>query len=78
MPTQDVRVKGKDNVGVDSMQIYMRRYDYSAGSWGTWSDSLMSSSFSASCPNSSQYTYTFGNIDIHDTIEWYVHIFDCD
>ena len=77
MPTQVVRVKGKDNVGVDSMRIYMRRYDYSASSWGTWSDSLMSSSFSSNCPDSSQYTYTFGNIDIHDTIEWYVRIFDC-
>ena len=77
MPTQAVRVKGKDNVGVDSMRIYMRRYDYSASSWGTWTDSLMSSSFSSNCPDSSQYTYTFGNIDIHDTIEWYVRIFDC-
>ncbi len=37
----------------------------------------MTSSFSASCPDSSQYTYTFNNIGVSDTIEWYVRIFDC-
>ena len=77
MPSQDVRVKGKDNAGVDSMRIYFRRYDYSGSGWGAWTDSLMTSSFSSNCPDSSQYTYTFDNIGVSDTIEWYVRIFDC-
>ena len=38
MPTQDVRFKGEDNVGVDSSKIYFRRYDWSAGSWTNWRD----------------------------------------
>ena len=77
MPTQDVRVEGKDNIGVDSMRIYIRRYDYSASSWTAWTDSLMSSTVTTSCPDSSIYEYTFGNIDVNDTVEWYVRIFDC-
>lgn len=77
MPQQDVRVEGKDNVGVDSMRIYFRRYDFSGGSWGTWTDSLMSPTVTSSCPDSSIYEYTFGNIDVHDTVEWFVRIFDC-
>ena len=48
MPTQSVRVKGKDNVGVDSMRIYMRRYDYSTSSWSTPSCSTKSGSRRAS------------------------------
>ena len=77
MPTQNVRVEGKDNVGVDSMRIYMRRYDYSASAWTTWSDSLMTPTVSTSCPDSAIYEYTFGAIDVNDTIEWYTRIFDC-
>ena len=77
MPTQDVRVEGKDNIGVDSMRIYIRRYDYSASAWTTWTDSLMSSTVTTSCPDSSIYEYTFGNIGVNDTVEWYVRIFDC-
>ena len=50
MPTQDVRFKGEDNVGVDSSKIYFRRYDWSAGSWTNWRDSLMTPSNTNSCP----------------------------
>ena len=77
MPTQDVRFKGEDNLGVDSSRIYFRRYDYSSSSWSSWTDSLMTPSSTSSCPTASNYVYSFGNIDINDTIEWYVRIFDC-
>jgi hypothetical protein len=77
MPTQDVRFKGEDNLGVDSSRIYFRRYDYSSSSWSSWTDSLMTPSSTSSCPTASNYVYSFGNIDINDSIEWYVRIFDC-
>jgi len=77
MPTQEVRFKGEDNLGIDSSRIYFRRYVDSISTWTTWTDSLMTPSNSSICPTSSNYEYTFGNIGINDTIEWYVRIFDC-
>ena len=77
MPTQDVRFKGQDNIGVDSSKIYFRRYDWSAGAWTNWRDSLMTPSNTNSCPNASDFAYTFSGISVNDTIEWYVQIFDC-
>ena len=77
MPTQNVRVEGKDNIGVDSLRIYFRRYDFSNTSWSTWTDSLMTAATTSSCPDSSIYTYSFNAIGVNDTIEWFVRIFDC-
>ena len=77
MPTQDVRFKGEDNVGVDSSKIYFRRYDWSAGSWTNWRDSLMTPSNTNACPLAANFAYTFNGISVNDTIEWYVRIFDC-
>ena len=39
MPTQNVRVEGKDNVGVDS--IHLRVATTTVSAWTTWNDSLM-------------------------------------
>ena len=72
MPTQAVRLKATDNIGIDSVKIYYR-WD----STQVWSDTLMVPNVSASCPTSAEYTYTFKNIAVFDTIEWYVEIFDC-
>lgn len=77
MPTQDVRLKATDNVGIDSVRVYFRRYDYGAGSWSAWTDSLMTTATVSSCPLSANYAYTWGNINVSDTIEWYVRVFDC-
>ncbi len=77
MPTQDVRFLGSDNIGVINSRIYFRRFNYSTLSWGVWQDSLMTPSISSACPSSAQYSYNFSNINVHDTIEWYVRIFDC-
>ena len=77
MPTQLVRVEGKDNIGVLNTRIYFRRYDYSNTSWSNWTDSLMTAANASSCPDSSIYTYSFGGITVNDTIEWFVRIFDC-
>jgi len=77
MPTQDVRVKGEDNVGVLNVRIYSRRFNYTQGQWSNWTDSIMTKSVAASCPTSAEFSYTFNNININDSIEWYVRIFDC-
>lgn len=72
MPTQDVRVKGEDNVGIDSVKIFYR--------WDTtsvWSSAMMSTTSGGSCPTSGEWTHTFTGIDVYDTVDWYVEIYDC-
>ena len=78
MQTQDVRLKASDNFGIDSVRLYFRRFDFSLGTWGTWTDSLMTSSVLTNCPANSNYDFTWGNINVNDTIEWYVRVFDCE
>jgi hypothetical protein len=74
-PSQEVRLKAYDfggmNQGLDSVVVWYRYNN------GPWQDSNMTALTGGSCPDSSIYTFNFTNINVGDTIDWYVEIFDC-
>ena len=77
MPTQDVRVRVTDNVGILSTTIYHRQYDYATSTWGSWTNNVMSKVSGGACTANTEYYYTFGAIALYDTIQWYVQTNDC-
>ncbi len=71
MISEELKLKARDNTGVDSVLVFWR------SNGGAWTHNKMTALTSGSCPDSSIYTYTWNNIALHDTIDWYVNIYDC-
>ena len=69
--SQEIKLKARDNTGVDSVLVNWRL------NGGAWTYNKMTALTSGSCPDSSIYTYTINNINLYDTIDWYVNIYDC-
>ena len=72
MPTEALNIKAYDNVGVDSVKLYYRDKGTTA-----WSTANMTPTTTSSCPDSAEFQYSFTNLLVGDTIEWYLEIYDC-
>ena len=69
---QAVNIRARDAAsGVDSLLVHWRL------NGGAWQVDQMTTTTSTSCPDSAEYTHTWTNIALYDTIDWYIEIFDC-
>ena len=57
--------------GVDSVVLF-----YNKNNTG-WQNLNMTAVNAIACPDSSNYSYTFTGLNVGDTIDWYLEIFDC-
>ncbi len=67
--SQQMKIRVRDNTGIDSMLVYWRLNK------GPWTVDTMTTP--TSCPDSIEFTHNWTNINLYDTIDWYVEIYDC-
>lgn len=74
--TEEIRVsvrdKGPRNDGVKDSTVLVYRFN-----GGAWQNQLMTKTGSAVCPDSAQFSYTFQNLVVGDTIDYYIEAYDC-
>ncbi len=72
--TQKIKFEATDNAGLDSALLYYRV------NGGLWKIEKMTAASTPSCTNSKttiKFNYTITSIVLHDTIDWYVEVYDC-
>jgi len=73
--SEEIRLRATDKVlpksGMDSVVLHYRLNN------GPWNWLNMTAINTANCPDSSEYTYTFTNLVVGDTVDWYVIAYDC-
>ena len=73
--SEEIRLRATDKVlpksGMDSVVLHYRMNN------GPWNWLNMTAVNTANCPDSSEYTYTFTNLVVGDTVDWYVIAYDC-
>lgn len=73
--SEQIRLRAIDKVlpksGMDSVVLHYRLNN------GIWNELNMTAINTANCPDSSEYTHTFNNLVVGDTIDWYVLAYDC-
>lgn len=57
--------------GMDSVVVHHRI------NGGAWQVSQLTAATGGSCPDSSQFSFTWSNLVVGDTIDWYSEAFDC-
>lgn len=73
--SEEIRLRATDKVlpksGMDSVVLHYRMNN------GPWNWLNMTAINPANCPDSSEYTHTFSNLVVGDTVDWYVIAYDC-
>ncbi|MCT4622615.1 MAG: T9SS type A sorting domain-containing protein [Schleiferiaceae bacterium] len=72
--TEKVRFEAEDNAGLDSALIH---YRFNGGPWQTAKMNPLSTPTCNNTTTTIQFDYDITNIALHDSVDWYVEIFDC-
>ncbi|GAB5556528.1 MAG: hypothetical protein SchgKO_07410 [Schleiferiaceae bacterium] len=66
-----------EGTGINADSVVLHYDLYTGGAWSGWQDTIMTAVTGGGCKDTGTYQYFFTNLNVGDSINWYVEAFDC-